>query len=61
VQVVWATREDTDLFGPDPLALMRGWADDLRSAGIDCGHHVAEEAPEATAAALEGFWADVGW
>jgi haloacetate dehalogenase len=61
VQVVWATREDTDLFGPDPLALMRGWADDLRGAGIDCGHHVAEEAPEATAAALEGFWADVGW
>jgi haloacetate dehalogenase len=40
---------------------MRGWADDLRGAGIDCGHHVAEEAPEATAAALEGFWADVGW
>jgi haloacetate dehalogenase len=40
----------------DPLALLRGWADDLRGAGIDSGHHVAEEAPEATAAALAGFW-----
>ena len=34
---------------------------DLRGAGIDSGHHVAEEAPAATAAALAGFWAEVGW
>ena len=39
----------------------RGWADDLCGTGIDSGHHVAEEAPVATAAALAGFWADVGW
>jgi len=61
VQSVWATRDDPDLFGPDPLALLRGWTDDLRGTGIDCGHHVAEEAPEATAAALAAFWAEVGW
>jgi haloacetate dehalogenase len=61
VQVLWATREDTDLFGGNPLDLWRDWADDLRGAGIDSGHHVAEEAPEATAAALAGFWAEVGW
>jgi haloacetate dehalogenase len=61
VQSVWATRDDPDLFGPDPLALLRGWTDDLRGTGIDCGHHVAEEAPEATAAALAAFWGEVGW
>jgi haloacetate dehalogenase len=61
VQVLWATREDTHLLGGDPLALWQDWADDLRGAGIDSGHHVAEEAPEATAAALLGFWTEVGW
>jgi haloacetate dehalogenase len=61
VQSLWATRDDVGLFGPDPLALLRSWADDLRGAGIDSGHHVAEEAPEATAAALAGFWSEIGW
>jgi haloacetate dehalogenase len=61
VQTVWATQDDPDLFGPDPLALLRGWANDLRGTGIDSGHHVAEEAPEATAEALAAFWAEVGW
>jgi haloacetate dehalogenase len=61
VQALWATREDTDLFDGDPLSLLRAWADDLRGAGIESGHHVAEEAPDATAAALAAFWSDVGW
>jgi haloacetate dehalogenase len=61
VQSLWATGEDDGLLGGDPLDLLRGWTDDLRGAGIDSGHHVAEEAPEATAAALAGFWAEVGW
>jgi haloacetate dehalogenase len=61
VQVLSATREDVGLLGAEPLELMRGWADDLRGAGIDSGHHVAEEAPEATAAALAEFWTEVGW
>jgi haloacetate dehalogenase len=61
VQSLWAAHDDPDLLGGDPLALLRGWADDLRGAGIDSGHHVAEEAPEATAAALAGFWSEVGW
>jgi haloacetate dehalogenase len=61
VQSLWATRDDPGLLGGDPLALLRGWADDLRGAGIDSGHHVAEEAPEATAEALAGFWNEVGW
>jgi haloacetate dehalogenase len=61
VQSLWPSGEDEGLLGGDPLALLRGWADDLRGAPIDSGHHVAEEAPEATAAALAGFWAEVGW
>jgi haloacetate dehalogenase len=60
VQSLWAARDDPDLLGGDPLALLRGWADDLRGAGIDGGHHVAEEAPEATAAALAGFGSESG-
>jgi haloacetate dehalogenase len=61
VQGIWATREDAGLFGDDPLALLRAWAADLRGAAIDSGHHVAEEAPEATGAALAEFWSEVGW
>jgi haloacetate dehalogenase len=61
VQSLWAIRDDPDLFGTEPPELWRDWADDLRGAGIDSGHHVAEEAPEATADALAAFWAEVGW
>ena len=28
----------------------------VTGAGMDCGHHMAEEAPEALAAELEGFF-----
>jgi pimeloyl-ACP methyl ester carboxylesterase len=39
----------------DPLAVRRQSADDLRGQPIACGHFLAEEAPDATAAALEAF------
>jgi haloacetate dehalogenase len=45
-----------DLYG-NPLAIWRGWADDVSGARIASGHHMAEEAPEALAAALGGFFA----
>ena len=61
LQNVWATGEDEGLFGDDPSALLGDWAEDMRFAELDCGHHVAEEAPEATAALFAEFWADVGW
>jgi len=60
-QVIWAAREDVGLFGDDPRELWEGWADDVRGVEIDCGHHMAEEAPEETAQALASFWADMGW
>jgi haloacetate dehalogenase len=54
---LWAARDDMeDLYG-DPLAVWRDWADDVRGQRIDCGHHMAEEAPDELAAQLTGFFA----
>jgi haloacetate dehalogenase len=62
VQVIWAAHDDDGLFGDDPRDLFRDWADDIRSGvELDCAHHMAEEAPDETAAALAKFWSDVGW
>jgi haloacetate dehalogenase len=53
---LWAARDDMeDLYG-DPLAIWRDWADDVRGHSIDCGHHIAEEAPGELASALTGFF-----
>jgi haloacetate dehalogenase len=55
VLFVWAARDDLeDLYG-DPLAIWRDWADDVRGQSVDCGHHIAEEAPAELAALLAGF------
>jgi haloacetate dehalogenase len=55
VLLIWAAQDDLeDLYG-DPLEVWRAWADDLRGARLDCGHHVSEEAPEALAAELLAF------
>jgi len=56
VLVLWALRDDLeDLYG-DVLAVWRPWAPDLRGRGLDCGHHIAEEAPEQLAAELLAFF-----
>jgi haloacetate dehalogenase len=37
----------------DPVAVWRPWADDVRGGvPLGCGHHTAEEAPEALVARL---------
>jgi len=55
--VIWALRDDMeDLYG-DPLAIWSDWADDLRGSALDCGHHIAEEAPIALASELRRFLA----
>ncbi|MFF8386900.1 alpha/beta fold hydrolase [Streptomyces kanasensis] len=60
VQMLWATRDDmVDLYG-DVLGVWRDWAGDRLEGGpIESGHHMAEEAPDALAAALHGFWRTV--
>ena len=39
----------------DVLAIWRDWAENVQGGGIDCGHYLAEEAPEETYAALRAF------
>ena len=54
---LWAKQDDMeDLYG-DPLAIWRDWADDVRGQPVDCGYHIAEEAPAELAALLAGFFA----
>jgi haloacetate dehalogenase len=40
----------------DVLQIWRTWADDVRGHAIESGHYLAEEAPEATYAALRDFF-----
>jgi haloacetate dehalogenase len=57
--VVSLLRDDVDLdYGVDLVEIWRAWADDVRGAAIDCGHHVAEEAPRELAAVLLAFFSD---
>ena len=55
VLVQWSLRDDLEEQHGDPVAIWRRWADDVRGHPIDCGHHVAEEAPDELAAVLGGF------
>ncbi|MEU3459314.1 alpha/beta hydrolase [Streptomyces sp. NPDC006733] len=56
-QILWSLQDDLeDLYG-DPLRIWRDWAPDLRGHGIDSGHHVAEQAPDALVASLAAFFA----
>ncbi|MBO0898639.1 alpha/beta hydrolase [Cellulomonas sp. zg-ZUI222] len=53
--VLWSLRDDLELLYGDPLEIWSNWASDARGNGIDSGHHVAEEAPDALTDALTGF------
>jgi haloacetate dehalogenase len=53
--LLWSLRDDMEELYGDPLAIWRSWADDVRGFGIDSGHHIGEDAPEALAAALVEF------
>ncbi|MFF9135876.1 alpha/beta fold hydrolase [Streptomyces sp. NPDC014806] len=53
--ILWSLRDDLEQLYGDPLRIWRDWATDVRGHGIDSGHHVAEEAPQALAASLADF------
>jgi haloacetate dehalogenase len=55
VLVLWGERGP--LGRQDPMAIWAAWADDLRGEALPCGHHLPEEAPEKTSAALLAFLA----
>jgi haloacetate dehalogenase len=58
VLVGWAAGDDMrELYG-DPVPIWRDWVDTahaVRGVEFDSGHHIAEEAPDALAAALSDF------
>jgi haloacetate dehalogenase len=51
----WSIHDDMEELYGDPLEIWRAWADDVRGARIDSGHHMAEEAPEQLAEVLRTF------
>jgi haloacetate dehalogenase len=56
VLALWSARGLLDEWY-DVLAVWRDWADDVRGRALDCGHYLAEEAPEETYAELRAFFA----
>lgn len=55
LMVLWAERDDLgDIYG-DVLEVWRAWADDLQGTSLDCGYHMAEEAPDLLAGELLEF------
>ncbi|HEV2927708.1 MAG TPA: alpha/beta hydrolase, partial [Propionibacteriaceae bacterium] len=50
--VLWSLRDDLAELHGDPLDIWADWALDVRGHGIDSGHHMAEDAPDALAAVL---------
>ena len=56
VLALWSRRGDLEVWY-DVLAIWRGWADNVRGRALDCGHYLAEEAPDETYSALRAFFA----
>lgn len=54
VLALWGRRAEPDKWY-DMLAIWRDWADDVQGQALECGHYLAEEAPEETYAALRDF------
>ena len=52
---LWSRRDDLENLYGDVLAVWEPWAPDRRGFSIDSGHHIAEQAPEAFAAAVSDF------
>ncbi|ARO33991.1 alpha/beta hydrolase family protein (plasmid) [Rhizobium sp. NXC14] len=52
---LWSLRDDMEQIYGDPVAIWRNWAEDVRGFGIDSGHHVAEENPQALSQAIRKF------
>ena len=58
--VLWSIWDDLEVLYGNPLDIWTAWARDVRGHGIDSGHHMAEKAPDAVAAALGDFFAEQG-
>ncbi|MGI2328096.1 alpha/beta fold hydrolase [Planococcus sp. YIM B11945] len=58
VLALWSTQGELPRLY-DVLAVWRDWADDVQGRGIDCGHFLAEEAPEETYEEIFRFFQSV--
>ena len=56
VLALWSRRGDLETWY-DVLAVWRDWANDVRGRALDCGHYLAEEAPDETYSELYAFFA----
>lgn len=54
VLALWSARGELEEWY-DVLAIWREWADDVRGGALDCGHYLAEEAPDETYERLAAF------
>lgn len=52
---LWSRQNDLEKWY-DVVGIWREWADTVQGKSIDCGHHLAEEAPEETYQALRDFF-----
>lgn len=55
---LWSLRDDLQQLYGEVLDVWRPWTTRLEGRGIDCGHHIAEEAPKALAKELLRFLAE---
>ena len=57
LHVLWSLRDDLQALYGDVLSVWQPWAEQkVTGSGIDSGHHMAEEAPDELAHALEAFF-----
>ncbi len=53
--VGWSLKDDLEELYGDVLAIWKPWLRDFKGFSIDCGHHMAEEAPEELALHIHSF------
>ena len=53
--VGWSLKDNTETLYGDVLAVWKPWVSDLQGFSLNCGHHMAEEAPEELAEHLASF------
>jgi haloacetate dehalogenase len=56
--VLWSSRGDIEVLFDDPLALWKGWTDDLRGSGVESGAQIPEDNPDELVTALTEFLGD---
>jgi haloacetate dehalogenase len=56
--VLWSLRDDLERLYGDVMEVWKPWTISRRGRGIDCGHHMAEEAPDELADELLRFFSE---